>query len=42
MNGLKHGSGMWRGHQGDSYKGEWTYGKPDGYGVHTWPNGDTY
>lgn len=33
---------MWRGQRGDSYKGEWKFGKPEGYGVHTWPNGDNY
>ncbi len=40
MNGYKHGSGMWRGTKGDSYIGEWKIGKADGYGVHTWINGN--
>lgn len=39
MNGLKHGSGIWKGSKGDSYLGEWKAGKPDGYGVYTWVNG---
>lgn len=25
-------SGMWRGIKGDSYIGEWKFGKADGYG----------
>jgi len=36
---MKHGSGIWRGSKNDSYIGEWKFGKPDGYGVHTWVNG---
>ena len=39
INGMKHGSGIWRGNKGDSYIGEWKFGKADGYGVHTWLNG---
>ena len=39
VNGMKHGSGIWRGSKNDSYIGEWKFGKPDGYGVHTWVNG---
>lgn len=39
---MKHGSGIWRGHKNDSYIGEWKFGKPDGYGVHTWINGTKY
>lgn len=39
---MKHGSGIWRGNKGDSYLGEWKFGKADGYGVHTWVNGDRY
>ena len=27
---------------GDNYRGEYKYGKPDGYGVYTWANGATY
>jgi hypothetical protein len=30
--------GMWRGVKGDSYIGEWKFGKADGYGVHKWIN----
>lgn len=37
---MKHGSGMWRGPKGDSYIGEWKFGKADGYGVHVWLNGN--
>ncbi len=33
---------MWRGSQGDSYIGEWKDGKAEGYGVHTWINGNRY
>jgi len=25
--------------KGDSYTGEWKFGKPDGYGTHRWVNG---
>ena len=32
-NGMKHGSGIWKGLKGDSYIGEWKYSKADGYGV---------
>ena len=39
---IKHGSGVWKGNKGDSYIGEWKFGKADGYGVHTWINGDKY
>jgi len=50
---LKHGSGIWKGNKGDSYIGEWKFGKADGYGVifyiyflflkvHVWINGDRY
>jgi len=50
VNGMKHGSGVWKGLKGDSYIGEWKFGKADGYGVniiiilkvHTWINGDKY
>lgn len=33
---------MWQGKNGDSYIGEWKQGKAEGYGVHTWINGDRY
>ena len=33
---------MWTGSRGDSYIGEWKFGMTDGYGVHTWINGDKY
>jgi hypothetical protein len=33
---------MWRGPKGDNYIGEWKDGKADGFGVHTWINGDRY
>lgn len=33
---------MWKGAKGDSYVGEWKFGKADGYGVHVWINGDRY
>ena len=39
MGGMKHGLGMWRGQKGDSFTGEWKFGKADGYGVHIWVNG---
>ena len=39
MNGLRHGSGIWKGNKGDSYIGEWKLGKADGMGVHIWING---
>lgn len=39
MNGLRHGSGIWKGNKGDSYIGEWKLGKADGMGVHIWVNG---
>mgnify|MGYP001949398292 CR=1 FL=1 len=42
MNGLKHGDGIWRGKDGDSYAGEWKDNKPDGSGLHLWKNGDKY
>lgn len=42
FNGLRHGSGTWRGVKGDSYVGEWCNGKPEGFGVHEYPNGDRY
>lgn len=41
MNGMKHGSGMWKGLRNDSYMGQWKQGKPNGYGVHVW-NNDKY
>jgi len=25
--------------KGDSYTGEWKFGKPDGHGIHRWLNG---
>ena len=37
-NGMKHGSGIWKGLKGDSYIGEWKYGKADGYGVNLYFN----
>ena len=39
---MKHGTGIWKGMQGDSYLGEWKNGKADGYRVDTWLNGDIY
>jgi len=39
LNGLRHGSGIWKGNKGDSYIGEWKLGKADGMGVHIWVNG---
>ena len=39
---MKHGTGMWSGATGDSYVGEWKFGKADGFGVHLWINGDRY
>ena len=33
---------MWVGAKKDSYIGEWRNGKVDGFGVHTWTNGDRY
>ena len=42
VNSMKHGKWVWKGNKGDSYLGEWKFGKADGYGVHTWINGDKY
>ena len=39
---MKHGLGAWYGTKKDSYIGEWKMGKPDGYGVHKWYNGNNY
>ena len=39
QDGVKEGTGVWKGSQGDTYIGEWRIGKADGYGVHTWKNG---
>lgn len=47
MKGIRHGKGVWKksnknletGKQ-DSYVGEWKNSKADGFGVHTWSNGD--
>ena len=33
---------MWRGVNGDTYLGEWTRDKVNGFGVHTYYNGDRY
>ena len=31
---MKHGSGMWKSGNGDTYIGHWEKGKVNGYGVH--------
>lgn len=28
--------------KGDSYTGEWKFGKPDGHGIHRWVNGNNH
>ncbi|CDW89395.1 UNKNOWN [Stylonychia lemnae] len=50
--GIRHGKGVWKRQNKnssvaengiiDSYVGEWKNGKADGFGVHTWSNGDQY
>lgn len=46
---MRHGYGVWKRlnknsdqKYQDSYIGEWRNGKAEGYGVHTWSNGDRY
>lgn len=39
---LKHGNGKDTYANGDSYVGEYSYGKPHGRGRYSWKNGSTY
>lgn len=38
----KHGKGADYFNNGDTYRGDYKNGKPDGYGVYTWSNGSSY
>ena len=45
VKGVCHSSnsyGTWVYNNGDTYVGEWNYGRMDGKGVYTFSNGDTY
>ena len=39
---LRHGQGCDNFANGDSYLGEYTYGKANGYGQYKWANGNVY
>jgi hypothetical protein len=39
---LRHGQGCDKFSVGDTYVGEYRYGKADGYGQYTWNNGNVY
>ena len=39
---MKHGFGIWKGVDGESYIGEWRMSRVWGYGIHEWVNGDKY
>jgi hypothetical protein len=39
---MKHGYGVWKGTNNESYVGEWEKNKAHGYGVHQWSNGKNF
>lgn len=41
-NGLKHGRGQEYFFNGDSYKGEYVNGLPEGVGIYLWNDGSKY
>ena len=48
QNGLKHGKGKWKkspsyeGEKGNSYEGEYSYDKKNGWGIFEWESGNMY